>query len=225
MVPELIVEGAIRSGLNLLAVTDHNSGENAEAVIEAARDTGVNVLAGMEVESREGVHILTIFDSADALAAWQATVYEALPNRENNERAFGTQLVVDAEGNLRGINRRLLITATDLGLEEIMSRTTRVGGISIPAHVDRPANGLIGVLGFIPAELNPIAVEVSRLIDPADAVKRYPQLAGTTILRSSDAHVLDDVGTVSTTFVIEEPSVLEISRACRGEMGRQLFVA
>ena len=144
MVPALIIERAIESGLDMLAITDHNSGENAAAVMSAALDSGVTVFPGMEVETREGVHILTIFDTVDSLVRWQEQVYRALPNRENDDRAFGTQLIVDAEGNLLSVNRRLLITAVDLSIDEVVATVQQAGGVSIPAHVDRPSSGLLG---------------------------------------------------------------------------------
>lgn len=222
MVPELIVARARECGLNMLAITDHNSGENAIAVMSAATESGVAILPGMEVESREGVHILTIFDTAASLAQWQAQVYASLPDRENDERAFGAQLIVDAEGNLVSVNRRLLITSVDLKIDDIVEMVRECGGISIPSHVDRPSNGLLGVLGLIPEGLEVPAMEISPRLTPERAVEMYPALAGRTLVRSSDAHALGEIGCASTPFLVSEPSVVEIARACRGELGRAI---
>lgn len=220
MVPALIIERAIESGLDMLAITDHNSGENAAAVISAGLDSGVAVLPGMEVETREGVHVLTIFDTIDSLVKWQEQVYRALPDRENDERAFGAQLVVDGEGNLLSVNRRLLITAVDLSIDVVVAAVQGAGGVSIPAHVDRPSSGLLGVLGLIPEGLDVPAMEISPRLTPAQAVALFPSLAGHTLLRSSDAHALEEIASVSTSFLVSEASVCELARACRGELGR-----
>ena len=222
MIPDLIVESALLAGVQLLAVTDHNSGENADAVVSAGKRVGVAVLPGMEVESREGVHMLALFDDVDTLCSWQSRVYAALPDRENDERFFGVQLVVDSHGSLKSINHRLLITSTDMSVETISAEVAERGGLSLPAHVDRQASGILAVLGFIPEELRPVAVEISSVLAPKEAVARFPQLAGMTMIRSSDAHLLADVGRVPTTLLIEEPSVHEILLACRGELGRRL---
>ncbi len=222
MVPALIIARAIESGLNMLAITDHNSGENARAVMSAALNSGLTVFPGMEVETREGVHILTIFDSVDCLARWQQQVYGALPKLENDERAFGAQLVVDAKGNLLSVNKRLLVTALNLSIDGVVSTVERIGGVSIPAHVDRPSGGLLGVLGLLPEGLDVPAMEISPRLTPAEALARYPALSGHTLLRSSDAHTLEEIASVSTSFLVSEASVRELARACRGELGRQV---
>jgi PHP family Zn ribbon phosphoesterase len=222
MVPELIVERALGAGLDMIAITDHNSGENAGAVVSAAANRPVAVLPGMEVESREGVHVLTIFDTIGDMEKWQERVYRGLPDRENEEKVFGAQLVVDAEGNLRSVNRRLLITDADLSLEEIVSGVRDCNGICIPAHIDRPSSGLLGVLGIVPEGLDVPAMEVSPNTTPAEVIRQHPELAGRTLLRSSDAHILEDIARVSTSFLVFEASVVEIARACRGELGRMI---
>lgn len=223
MVPELIIDWASQRGLDLIGITDHNSGENAAAVVAAAEGSSVAVLPGMEVESREGVHILTLFDDLDALSRWQRVVYGALPDRENVERVFGAQLVVDASGQLVRVVKRLLISAIDLSLEDVVDRCGMEGGLAIPSHVDRPANGLLGVLGFLPPGLRVPALEISAHISRADAASDYPGLAGWPFIQSSDAHTLEDIGKVRTRLMIEAPLVPEIALACRGEQGRAIL--
>lgn len=222
MVPRLIVERALEAGLGLLGVTDHNSAENAGAVLAAAKGTGVHVLPGMEVESREGVHLLALFDEIEALDRWQETVYRRLPARNNDEKLFGAQLVVDKEGTLLSVNRRLLIAAVTMSIAEIVLEVSSLGGICVPAHVDRPANGLLGVLGLVPEGLAVPAMEISRHVSSVEARARFPQLRGAALLRSSDAHLLREIGVVATTFLVEEPTISEVTMACRGEMGRLL---
>ena len=223
MVPRLIVERASQLGLNLIAVTDHNSGENAAAVVAAAADSNVAVLPGMEVESREGVHVLTLFDDLEALSRWQNVVYEALPRRPNVEKVFGAQLVVNADGRLLSVNKRLLINAVDLTLKDLIRLCKEEGGVAVPSHVDRPANGLLGVLGFVPPDFEVPALEISPRINRSEAIDIYPELAGWPLIRSSDAHTLEDIGRASTTLLLDAPSVAEIVLACRGEEGRGIL--
>lgn len=220
MVPALIVERAEEVGIDLVAITDHNSGENAAAVMRAASPGGTSVLPGMEVESREGVHLLAIFDTVEALSIWQDVVYAALPERKNVERLFGTQLVVDQGGNLLSVNRRLLSVATSLSVEQVVAGVEQGGGLCIPAHVDRTANGLLGVLGMVPNGLTIHALEISPNHTPVSARRMHPNLEGRTLIQSSDAHRLEEIGSRSTRFLVEESSVQELTRACRGELGR-----
>jgi 3',5'-nucleoside bisphosphate phosphatase len=222
MVPDLIVGRALERGLDLLGVVDHNSAENAAAMVVAAEGSGVSILPGMEVETREGVHLLTLFDRVDWLMRWQETVYNHLPPRENDERVFGTQLVVDPEGNLVDVNRRLLLTAVDLSLEEVIEQTQGNGGLCMPAHVDRPANGLLSVLGLLPEGFRTPALEISPRYDVDEALKQFPQLAGHALIRSSDAHTLEDIGKAVTILWMERVSVAEFVLACQGDLGRRV---
>ncbi len=224
MVPPLLVARASEVGLDVLGITDHNSGENAAAVVRAAESSGVTVLPGMEVESREGIHILTLFDSVDALGRWQEVVYAALPMRDNNERVIGVQLVVDSEGQLLGVNRRLLLTAVDLSLEEVTAGCRDLGGFCLPAHVDRRAYGLMAVLGLPPSEAEMPALEISPHHSRTEAVGAFPALAGRVLIRSSDAHALEDIGRTSTVFMLREPTVAELAMACRSELGRTIVM-
>src|SRR5512139_3749650 len=93
MIPPLIVQQALEQKLDLIAITDHNASANVEAVQKAARGTGLTVLPGMEVQSREDVHLLTIFETMDALNRWQKQVDAALPDKQNNANLFGEQFV------------------------------------------------------------------------------------------------------------------------------------
>jgi 3',5'-nucleoside bisphosphate phosphatase len=222
MVPEIIVARAKEVGLNLIAITDHNSGENAAAVVSVAEGSGIDVLPGMEVESREGVHLLTIFDEVEALAQWQGEVYRALPSRQNVARSFGVQLVVTAEGQLVREETRLLITAVALSYQEIANEVVSLGGMCIPAHVDRPAYGMIGVLGFIPDEPRVPAVEISpHCVEPAFTLAN-PSLVGMPLIRSSDAHQPEQIGRAHTSFIMASGCVRELVLACAGVDGRAI---
>ncbi|MHB1132379.1 MAG: PHP domain-containing protein [Chloroflexota bacterium] len=220
MLPRSIVAAALRRKLSLLAIADHNSMENAGAVMAAAADTDLRVLAGMEVASREEVHVLTLFPDLASAQEWQEIVYRHLPPLVNNERAFGMQLLVTASNELAGVNQRLLLTATSLTLTEILARVTERGGLAIPAHVDRPSFGLVGQLGFVPSDLEAPALEVSARVDPRRPETLHPSLLGWRLLQSSDAHYLGQIGTGCTTLCLAEPSFAELRLACLGLQGR-----
>jgi hypothetical protein len=139
----------------------------------------VKVLAGIECETVEGVHVLAIFDDAEAAESMQEFIYSALPDLKNPPGKFGDQLVVTAEAEFIRYNDRLLLAPTSLTIEEIVQAARERGGLAIPSHVDRTAYGLYGVLGFIPEEPDFPAVEISRNITVS------PQGTNILILRSS----------------------------------------
>ncbi len=216
MVPPLIVRRALELGLDWIAVTDHNSAANVRAVQAAAQGTGLVVTAGIEVESREEVHVVCLFETAAQAEAWADILSGHLPDRPNDERHFGAQYVVDGEGQYVRTEQRLLQTSADLSLEEIARAVSDLGGAAIPAHVDRQANSLLYNLGFVPPGLPIAGLEMSRWTAEADFRAAHPELAAYGLVVSGDAHRLGDL-IRRTVVVSREPTVAELQRALQGE--------
>ena len=223
MFPEFIMEQAQELGLGLIAVTDHNSAENAAAMLRAAEGTGIKVLPGMEVQTREEVHLLCLFDTLAQVVNWQEEVYAHLPHLKNREDVFGTQVVLDAGGEPIGTNDRLLATSTSFSVEQVVQRVLGLNGLCIPSHVDRPAYSLIANLGFIPPDLGIVGVEISHLVGPKEARARFPQLEHYSLVGSGDAHRLKEMSR-RTTLQVAEATVAELALALAGEDGRGVWV-
>ncbi len=223
MLPEFIVEQALAEGLDLIAVTDHNSSENAAAVIQAAQGTGIVVWPGMEVQSREEVHLLCWFDALEQALAWQTVVYSHLPPLKNKPEVFGEQVVLAASGEPIGFEERLLATSTSLSVEEVVQGVRRLGGLCIPAHVDRPMYSIIANLGFIPPELDIPGVEISHLLGAKETRARFPQLARYGLIANSDAHRLREMRR-RTTLKLAHRTVAELKHALAGEGDRGVWV-
>jgi 3',5'-nucleoside bisphosphate phosphatase len=224
MLPPLVIDRARRLGLSILGVTDHNSCENSGAMMIAGARAGIAVLPGMEVQTREEVHLLCLFDTLTQAQQWQERVYAHLPDQLNREEVFGSQLVVDAEGEFVRFNARLLLTSTNLSVEEVCAYVSGLGGIVIPSHVDRPAYSLIANLGLIPAGLELAAVEVTARLTPDEARRRFPQLRHMALVYNGDAHRLSEMQNRSL-FRIAAPRIEELYLACRNEQGRRLIAA
>jgi len=222
MGPKAIVEKALQHGLDVIGISDHNSSENAPAVVKAARDRNLTVLPGMEVTSKEEVHILAVFDSVDKALQLQEIVYEHL-HGENDTEAFGLQVVVNEDHDVLGFNKRLLAGATELSVEQVVESISALEGLAIAAHVDRETFGIIGQLGFVPRELKLDALELSANTSPEEARRRFPEYARYAFIRSSDAHSATEIGKVRTTLLLCEPSTREIKKALRGEDGRRVL--
>lgn len=222
--PAGIVNAAVDSGLDIIAICDHNSAENVPGVTHAAEGTGLTVIAGMEVTTREEVHVVALFDRLEGAFALQAKVYANLPG-ENDEQAFGMQVQANAEGEVLGFNNRLLIGATTLGIDEVVRRIKRYGGLAIAAHIDREGFGIIGQLGFIPPDLELDALEVSYRVPLAEARERFAEYAQYPMIQSSDAHSTAEIGRGSTGFALNEPTFAELVMALEGEGGRSVVCA
>jgi hypothetical protein len=223
MSPRNIARRCREAGLGLIAVCDHNSCENAPAVMAAARREGVAVLPGIEICSREEVHLLALFGDPDHARAMQRFVYASLAGR-NTPEVFGFQLIVNAKDQVLSQCPRLLIGATGLGIQEVVERTHALDGLSLAAHIDRPANGIINQLGFIPPRLALDGLEVSARIPLARAREILPEAGGHPCLTASDAHRLAEIGKSHTRMRLAEPSFTELGLALRGEQGRGIAV-
>lgn len=213
MIPPLIVERALAAGLDLIAITDHNASANVPAVMEAARATGLKVLPGIELATREEVHLICLFDTFEQVRAWQAQVDQAMPYLPNRPEHLGEQFVVDAAGNFVRREERLLLVAANITLDQAVERVRTIGGLAIPAHIDRPANGLIAVLGFLPPNLNVDALEISPNISESVARAKYHIPERVAVICASDAHWLDAMGTAITEFELRTRSIAELSKA------------
>lgn len=226
MIPPLIVQRALALHLDVIAVTDHNSADNAGAVIEAAQTiTGpaLIVLPGMEVTTREEAHMLCLFDTVTQVGEWQEIVHAALPQRKNNAELFGDQYVVDATGQYIRTEERLLSTATALSVEQVITRVNALGGICLPAHIDRPSYSIIASLGFVPPQLDIAGVELSRLTTPEKHVQFSAVFARWGCIVNSDAHRLSEMAARSRVHVMG-PTVSEIRLALEGRQGRKVEI-
>ena len=149
MSPRNIVSEAKRKGLEVIGICDHNSAENVPAVEKTAAREGITVIGGMEVTSKEEVHILALFSDEEGLFSLQEIVHENL-HGTNDEKLYGEQVIVNEEEEVIGFSDKLLIGATDISIEQLVQLIHERDGLAIAAHVDREGFGIIGQLGFIP---------------------------------------------------------------------------
>jgi PHP family Zn ribbon phosphoesterase len=222
MTPREIVSVSLEKGLDLIAITDHNSAENVGAARKAAEGTGLVVLAGMEVTSSEEVHIIALFESPDEAGAFQEIVHRNLPTGENDERLYGHQIIVNEHNEVMGFNRRLLIGATHLTAHSLLDFIRSLGGLSIASHVDRQAFSVISQLGFIPDDLCFDALELSPRVSRSQAETAFQGLRRFPWVSFSDAHHVKDIGTRTTTFTMKEPSLGEMRQALMNADGRAI---
>lgn len=223
MSPLNIIEHCRMAGIDIIAVCDHNSAENAEAVIRAGKKKNVVVLPGLEVCSREEVHMLSIFNHLEQAFFMQEYVYAHLPG-ENRPELFGHQIVSNERDEVIRENHRQLIGATRLGVYEIVEKTHNLHGISIASHIDRPAFGIIGQLGFIPEDLEIDAVEISYRVSLQTARDKFPGVSDRPVVQSSDAHYPGDIGRVWSVFLMAAPKLEEIRFSLLGKAGRRMVM-
>lgn len=199
MSPRAIVSQARERGLDLIALTDHNSALNCPAFAAACLEFGQPALFGLEVMTREEVHILCLFSTVAQALELGERIYRLLPDVENDPERMGDQVYVDAQDVILGEVGKYLGNAADLSIADLEHLVLDADGLFIPAHIDRPAFSMTSQLGFLP-DGSYTAVEVSRY-PPEDPVEGY------TIITGSDAHYLESIGTKPFRFNAEERSL------------------
>ena len=217
MVPPAIVERALSCGLDGIAITDHNSARNAQAVAEAGSRAGLPVILGMEVTSSEEIHLLCYFRRLDDLFCMEELVRARLEGK-NDPEYFGTQVVVDDTGAEVDRSEELLIGATSLTIDELVDQVHRLRGVAVASHVDRPSFSLLSQLGTVPEGLRLDALEVSPLQGEEFAIE-----GGLPVIRSSDAHTPQQIGAASTVYRIECPTAEELGLSLAGARGRRVL--
>jgi len=222
MSPKVIVKNALERNLDIIGITDHNSTKQCYEVVKLAKEKGLAVLCGAEVTTKEEVHCLTFFENFEKLEAFQDYLDTHLPNIPNDTEMFGHQVWVDAEENILGQENRLLISAIDQSIDEVKAMVQSLGGLFIPAHVDRGRFSMYSQLGFMPSDLQPDAIGLSPNAKVDEMLAKYPELNNFTMLRSSDAHVPVAIGTYFTVFEMEVFSFDEMKMALHRVNGRNV---
>ncbi|TVR42813.1 MAG: PHP domain-containing protein [Bacteroidia bacterium] len=224
MSPSNIVKRAALKGIDILGVTDHNSTKHGALIRKLAEKEGIFVLCGAEVTTREEIHCLAFFENDDTLEKFQQYLDTYLADVWNNPSRFGYQVVVDENDMIVEEVNRLLIAAIDQSIDEVEEEVHALGGLFIPAHIDRPSHSLISQLGFMPPGLKVDALEVTGRTTPEDMVSQFPELAPYSFIGSSDAHFPEQLGTRMTVFEMETRSFAEIKKALHREDGRRVSV-
>jgi len=224
MSPVNIVSTAIRHGLDIIGITDHNSTKQCETVWKLGQNLGLIVIPGCEITSREEVHCLAFFADFDALAVFQEFLDRHLTMIPNNTNVFGYQVVVDENEQILEEIEHYLGASLDMSIEEIEQKVHDLSGIFIPAHIDRPRNSLFSQLGFIPPELKVDALQISKLADEKAIREKYKIKPEITLVKFSDAHYPGDLGKTFTLFEMENPTFNELRKALLGEDGRRVHI-
>jgi hypothetical protein len=221
MYPRALIEKSITEKLDVIAVCDHNASENVEYVLTLAKGRPITVLPGMEVSSLEEVHALALFDDLRDLIKLQAIVYEHLPGK-NREDIFGPQVIVNERDEVEGMNERLLIGATDVPLRDLINDIHSLGGLAIASHIDRPSYSVLSQLGFIDPETPFDALEISAATGMKQARRQYPELSAYAFIKSSDAHVIRDIGRRFSTMILQAANIHELKLAFEKRDGRYI---
>ncbi len=197
MSPRLIAETAVNRGLDLIALTDHNTAENCPAIREAARSKGIQVIYGTEICTREEIHALCLFETVAAAREFGSMIYRKIPEGKRS-RYTDDQIIVDENEFVLGSLDKLLITGADISFEKSLDLTIRFGGLFIPAHIDRKSYSVLSQIGYLP-DLPYHGIEMIGDSNSLDTGK-------ITVVKNSDAHIPAHIGQRYFLFEGPEPA-------------------
>lgn len=194
MSPQVILQQAEKNKIDLIAITDHNTLVHSILINRLSKISKINILLGVELTSREEVHLLGYFPDEQSAKKMEDKIKECLPIIENNPSFFGYQLVYNDQGEICQIDHLLRQNALQMGLDDLVEFIHLVGGIAIPAHIDRQHCSINSQLGFLDPQSNYDAVEISKFCWRKKKYKIGDLLEGFPVISGSDSHFLDDIG-------------------------------
>ena len=214
MTPANLAAMCALAGLEVVALTDHNTTGNCRAFCQAARAWGLLPLAGMELCTQEEIHLVCLFPDPDQAEAFEAAIAPTLPPFPNDPEVFGRQILMDEADEVLGEDTRFLAGSTGITLEQAPILAGEYGGVVFPAHIDRPSFSLLGVLGLWAPELGFSVAELSHNCPPE--FTQRPDLVGVRFLSNSDAHYLDQVWTAEHTMQLRGRTAQAVLDSLRG---------
>lgn len=193
MTPANLVGMAAVKGLDVIALTDHNSCANCPAAIYHGKNYGVTVIPGMELTTAEEVHVVCLFPSLDRALEFDRLVSGRLLPVPNREDIFGKQQVMDEQDEVIGTKGHLLINATTISFDEAFLLAERSGGLAYPAHVDKSSTSVLSNLGFVPPESTFTCAEFHDFKNLHRIRREHPYFKKCNVICCSDAHYLEDI--------------------------------
>ena len=203
MTPYNLVNLAKLFGYDIIALTDHNSCKNCLSAIKAGEKIGITVVPGMELCTCEEIHNICLFPDIERAMLFSDYISGTLPKIKNKEKIFGEQLVMDEFDTVSGKEEILLTTASSVSISELDELVTRYDGVCYPAHIDRASYSVISALGDFPPEVEARCFELTPTARSEEYLEKYPATKGKLIIRSSDAHYLENMR--EPEFVIDLP--------------------
>lgn len=213
MTPANIVGMAAVKGLDVIAVTDHNSCRNCEAALAAGAEYGVLVVPGMEICTAEEVHAVCLFPGLEEAMDFDGLVHACLPPVKNRPEIFGRQQIYDCEDRIREEEPYLLINACRISFDHLWELVRKRKGVMFPAHIDKTANSLISNLGFIPPDSRFTAAELKNLENLHRLRREQPYLERCRIVSNSDAHYLEHINEPELVLEVKERTAVGVVEA------------
>ena len=213
MTPNNLVNMAKLLGLDVIALTDHNTSRNCAAAMAVGREIGLTVIPGMELTTAEDIHAVCLFPTLEKAMAWDEYVDVHRIKIRNRSDIYGRQVLMNENDEEVGELEHLLLPATEIPITSAYQAVKSFGGICFPAHIDRDSLSILSVLGEIDAACG---FKTAELADKSklEALRRlHPILDTLHLVTDSDAHYLENMRDAENVLEAEENSPEAVLRA------------
>ena len=218
MTPANIVGMAKIKGLDVIALTDHNSCRNCPAAMYHGRQYDLLVIPGMELCTAEEVHVVCLFPTLEDALAFDEYVYAHMMPIKNRVDIFGKQQIMDETDTVTGTVENLLISATDISFDSAFALAKSFHGIAFPAHVDRSSTSILSNLGFVPPESTFKCAEFKDLKNLHRLQEEHPYFKDCKVLCNSDAHYLEDIHEPEYQLFVKSKDIPDILNAIESKL-------
>lgn len=193
MTPYNLVNMAKILGMDIIALTDHNTCQNCKSAVEVGESIGLTVVPGMELCTVEEAHVVCLFPDIDSAMSFSDFVVAGMPDVKNRPSIFGDQFIMDCGDGIIGTQEKLLTLASNISISYVHDTVAKYGGVCYPAHIDRSSFSVISNLGMITPDMKFPAVEMTDEADREKLIAEHPILKNAKIMSGSDAHYLENM--------------------------------
>ena len=193
MTPNNLVNMAKLLGLDVIALTDHNTSLNCEAAMKVAEEVGLLVIPGMELTTTEDIHAVCLFPTLEKALSFSSYVDEHRIKIRNKAQIYGRQVIMNEVDEEIGEIEHLLLPASGIGIMDAYRIAKDFGGICYPAHIDRDSLSILSVLGEIDPACGFKTAELADISKLDELKGQHPILDEMHIITCSDAHYLENM--------------------------------
>lgn len=206
MTPNNIVGMAKLLGLDVIALTDHNTSLNCEATMRAGEKNGLLVIPGMELTTSEDIHAVCLFPTLERALEWNDYVDNNRIKIRNKPDIYGRQVIMDENDEETGEIEALLLPATNISIMNARRLVGKFGGVCYPAHIDRDSLSILSVLGEIDESCGFTTAELADRSKLDFLKAQHPILDSLNIVTNSDAHYLENMRDAENYLELSELS-------------------
>lgn len=191
MTPNNILNMALITELDFIAVTDHNSLKQYIALEEISTSYDFCLIYGVEVSVSEGFHVLVFIENYRDAFLFDAFLEDHIIKNPYDIEYYGYQIITDVYDEEESQYPYLLTNNLDLCFDDLFKEIRRIDGLIIPAHLDKKTTS--GLEFLLEHDYDIDGYELSCRANPEQFVSDYPMFKDKKLILDSDAHIITDI--------------------------------